>query len=100
MQKCSMSCPGTVRYGAAGDRDREAVGVRQVPIVREGGEGDSDEKGDDDEIVTTPASVVEDRSGPSSLSSDTSEETGRRRGEEVNAVNVDRKSLLSLYCSA
>ena len=70
----SLSCPVPVQYSPA-------VVVRQVPIVIEGGEGDSDEMGDGDKIVTTPAcGVVDDRSSLSSLSSDNSVEEGGRRG--------------------
>ena len=83
-----MSTLGSGKYGRAVDSygDREGVIVRHVPIVIEGGEGESDDEEEEKEVkVTSSVSqsssyvVTDDLSSLSSMSSDNSVQRSRRK---------------------
>ena len=83
MRRLSLTTLGSGKYDRAGDSygDREGVIVRHVPIVIEGGEEESEEEEEEKEVrISAPHNVVtDDLSSISSVSSDNSVETGRRK---------------------
>lgn len=92
-RRLSLSSLGSGKYGRGGDRD--GVIVRHVPIVIEGGAGESEEE----EVKVSVSSVTDDDSSLSSLCSDNSVETSsvgyqswddwRKRGRRNGVVEDD-----------